>query len=151
MSAPAVSFPNATCLAATFSRPLARSMGEVLAADTKARGALCLLAPTINIQRSPLGGRAFESFSEDPTLSGHMAAEYIAGLQSEGVSATIKHFVCNDQEHHRVGQDSIVQPRALREIYLRPFQIAQQLSEPWAIMSSYNKVRIRAKLKANVS
>jgi beta-glucosidase len=119
-------------------------MGEVLAADTKARGALCLLAPTINIQRSPLGGRAFESLSEDPTLSGHIAAEYVGGLQSKGVSATIKHFICNDQEHDRVGQDSIVQPRALREIYLRPFQIAQKLAAPWAVMTSYNKVRFCA-------
>ena len=115
-------------------------MGVTLAADTKARGALCLLGPTLNIQRSPLGGRAFESFSEDPPLSGQVTAAYVKGLQSGGVSATVKHLVCNDQEHDRVGQDSIVQPRALREIYLRPFQIAQHLSQPWAYMTSYNKL-----------
>lgn len=115
-------------------------MGVVLAADTKARGALCLLGPTINIQRSPLGGRAFESFSEDPTLSGLISAAYSKALQDNGVSATPKHYLCNDQEHDRVGQDAIVQPRALREIYLRPFQITQALAKPWAIMSSYNKV-----------
>ena len=115
-------------------------MGEVLARETHARGAVCLLAPTINIQRSPLGGRAFESFSEDPTLSGELAASYVNGLQSSGVSATIKHFVCNDQEHERMGQDSIVSARALREVYLRPFQIAQAKSKPWAYMTSYNKL-----------
>ena len=99
-----------------------------------------MLAPTINIQRSPLGGRAFESFSEDPTLSGLIAASYINGLQGEGVSATIKHFVGNDQEHERMGEDSVISQRALREVYLRPFQIAQKLSTPWAYMTSYNKV-----------
>ena len=101
---------------------------------------MCLLAPTINIQRSPLGGRAFESFSEDPTLSGHIAAAYVNGLQAHGVSATIKHFVANDQEHERMGEDSIIDQRALREIYLRPFQIAHQLSRPLAYMTSYNKL-----------
>lgn len=115
-------------------------MGKVLADETRVRGATCLLAPTINIQRSPLGGRAFESYAEDPTLSGQIAAEYINGLQDNGVSAAIKHFVCNDQEHDRMGQDSIVSPRALREVYLRPFQIAQAKAQPWSYMTSYNKV-----------
>ncbi|GFZ49824.1 hypothetical protein JCM24511_07227 [Saitozyma sp. JCM 24511] len=136
----ATSFPNATCLAATFSLPLAESMGKVLASEAKARGALCLLAPTINIQRNPRGGRAFESFAEDPTLSGHVAAAYINGLQGAGVSATIKHFVCNDLEHERMGQDVVVGERALREVYLRPFHIAQRLADPWAYMTGYNKV-----------
>ena len=115
-------------------------MGSILALETKARGALCLLAPTINIQRHPRGGRAFESFSEDPHLSGTIAAAYVSGLQSNGVSACIKHFVCNDQEHERMGQDSVVQERPLREVYLRPFQIAQKLSQPWAYMTGYNKL-----------
>ncbi len=101
---------------------------------------MCLLAPTINIQRSPLGGRAFESFSEDPTLSGRLAAAYVNGLQGSGVSACIKHFVGNDQEHERNGEDSIIGERALREIYLRPFQIAQREAGPWAMMTAYNKV-----------
>lgn len=112
----------------------------LLAKESKARNAVCLLAPTINIQRSPLGGRAFESFSEDPTHSGLIAAAYVEGLQSENVSATIKHFVANDQEHERMGEDSIIEQRALREIYLRPFQIAQKKSQPWAYMTSYNKL-----------
>ncbi|WVR03693.1 hypothetical protein IAU60_000688 [Kwoniella sp. DSM 27419] len=137
---PASALPCATSLAATFSTDLLHEAGQLLALETKARNAVCLLAPTINIQRSPLGGRAFESFSEDPTLSGEMAAAYINGLQSGGVSATIKHFVGNDQEHERNGEDSIIAARPLREIYLRPFQIAQKKSTPQAYMTSYNKV-----------
>ncbi len=138
--APASALPNATCLAATFDDELVKLAGSLLAEETKARNAVCLLAPTINIQRSPLGGRAFESFSEDPTHSGLIAASYVNGLQGGGVSATIKHFVTNDQEHERMGQDSIVSPRALREIYLRPFQIAVKHSRPWAFMTAYNKL-----------
>ncbi|WWC71713.1 uncharacterized protein I206_105671 [Kwoniella pini CBS 10737] len=137
---PATALPNATCLAATFSDELAEMSGSLLAEETKARNASCLLAPTINIQRSPLGGRAFESFSEDPTLSGLMASSYINGLQNKGISATIKHFVANDQEHERMGQDSIISPRPLRDIYLKPFQIVQKKSKPWAFMTSYNKL-----------
>ncbi|WRT68235.1 uncharacterized protein IL334_005211 [Kwoniella shivajii] len=137
---PALAFPNATCLGATFSTEIAELMGSLLAEETKSRNASCLLAPTINIQRSPLGGRAFESFSEDPTHSGLLAASYINGLQDKGVSATIKHFVANDQEHERMGEDSIIASRPLRDIYLRPFQIAQKHSKPWAFMTSYNKV-----------
>ncbi|KAL1411913.1 hypothetical protein Q8F55_002899 [Vanrija albida] len=136
----ATALPNATCLAATFSAPLAEAAGHLLAAEAKARGAVCLLAPTVNIQRTPLGGRAFESFSEDPTLSGLMAASYVNGLQAAGVSATIKHFIGNDQEHERNGANSIIAPRPLREVYLRPFQIAERLAHPDAYMTSYNRI-----------
>lgn len=136
----ATALPNATCVASTFSSDLVHEAGGLLAAEAKARGASCLLAPTINIQRSPLGGRAFESFSEDPTLSGLMAASYINGLQEAGISPAIKHFVANDQEHERNGADSIIAPRPLREVYLRPFQIAQKLAKPWSYMTSYNKL-----------
>lgn len=137
---PAVVLPNSTCLAATFSADLTRQAAQLLAAETKARRSVCLLAPTINICRSPLGGRTFESFSEDPTLSGLMAAAYVQALQQEGISAAIKHFLANDQEHERMGQDAIIGPRALREIYLRPFQIAQSRAQPWSYMTSYNKL-----------
>ncbi|BEJ10876.1 hypothetical protein CspHIS471_0102980 [Cutaneotrichosporon sp. HIS471] len=136
----ASAIPSATCLASSFSTDLISEAGGLLAEEAKARGAVCLLAPTINIQRSPLGGRAFESFSEDPTLSGRIASAYINGLQGAGVSACIKHFVGNDQEHERNGEDSIIGDRALREVYLRPFQIAQREAEPWAMMTAYNKV-----------
>ncbi|KAK8864555.1 hypothetical protein IAR55_001805 [Kwoniella newhampshirensis] len=137
---PASALPSSTCLGATFSTSLIGSAGSLLAEETKARNAVCLLAPTVNIQRSPLGGRAFESFSEDPTLSGEMAAAYINGLQAKGVSATIKHFVANDQEHERMGSDSVVASRPLREVYLRPFHIAQRKSQPQAYMTSYSKL-----------
>ncbi|ADV23736.1 Beta-glucosidase, putative [Cryptococcus gattii WM276] len=137
---PASALPSATSLASTFSPDLVHSAGSLLALETLARNAVCLLAPTINIQRSPLGGRAFESYSEDPTLSGLIAAAYVAGLQEGGVSAAIKHFVGNDQEHERMGEDSTIAPRALREIYLRPFQIALKRSKPQAFMTAYNKL-----------
>ena len=99
-----------------------------------------ILGPTVNMQRSPLGGRGFESYSEDPVLSGNLSAATIKGIQSRGVAATIKHFVCNDQEHERQSMDAIVSERALREIYLMPFQIAERDARPMCYMTSYNKV-----------
>lgn len=105
-----------------------------------AKGAHVLLGPTVNMQRGPLGGRAFESFSEDPVLAGSCAAAVIRGVQDTHVVATIKHFVANDQEHERMAVDSLVTQRALREIYLLPFQIAVRDSKPGAFMTSYNKV-----------
>lgn len=92
------------------------------------------------MQRSPLGGRGFESYSEDPVLAGAMSAATVQGIQTRGVAATLKHFVCNDQEHERMGVNSIVSDRALREIYLLPFQIAQRDAQPWCYMTSYNRV-----------
>ena len=96
-------------------------MGKVLAAECKAKSSVILLAPTCNIQRSPLGGRGFESFSEDPHLNGKIAAAYVNGLQSTGVSACIKHFVANDQEDARTAVSTEISERALREIYLYPY------------------------------
>ena len=95
------------------------------------------------MQRSPLGGRGFESYSEDPYLAGMMAAAMIRGIQSRGVAATIKHFVCNDQEHDRQAVDAVVTERALREIYLMPFQIALREAKPMCYMTAYNKVNGR--------
>jgi beta-glucosidase len=122
-------------LAAEYQSPLSLSLAvpvsaapSRLAAETRARKSVCLLGPTINVPRSPLCGRTFEQFSEDPTLSGQLAAAYINGLQAGGISPTVKHFVGNEQEHERNGVDSIIEPRAFREIYLRPFQIAEKLS-----------------------
>ncbi|KAE9389742.1 glycoside hydrolase family 3 protein [Gymnopus androsaceus JB14] len=139
-STPAQCLPCATSLASTFDLDLIREAGEFLAAETKIKSSVILLAPTCNIQRSPLGGRAFESFSEDPYLSGRMASAYVDGLQSQGVSATIKHFVANDQEHERTAADSVMSERALREIYLYPFMLAQKLAKPWAFMTSYGRI-----------
>lgn len=97
---------------------------------------------TINIQRSPLGGRGFESYSEDPELSGTLAKYYVKGLQDKGIAATIKHFVANDQEFERMSMSSEVSERALREIYLRAFEIPLRESEykPWAVMTAYNRM-----------
>ncbi|OCK81111.1 glycoside hydrolase family 3 protein [Lepidopterella palustris CBS 459.81] len=137
---PAACFPCGTAMGATWDVTLMRTAGELMGKEVKAKGGHVLLGPTVNIQRSPLGGRGFESFSEDPTLSGNIAAAVIQGVQSKGVAATIKHYVCNDQEHDRMGINAIVTERALREIYLKPFQIVQRDAKPRAYMTSYNKV-----------
>jgi beta-glucosidase len=129
-----------TALGATWDTDLIRKGGALQGAEAIAKGASVLLGPTVNMQRSPLGGRGFESFGEDPFLAGAMGAATVQGIQSTGVSATIKHFVCNDQEHERMAVDSIVSERALREIYLMPFQIAQRDAKPWCYMTAYNRV-----------
>ncbi|KAK9481527.1 glycoside hydrolase superfamily [Lipomyces starkeyi] len=137
---PAACFPCGTALGATWNTALLTDAGTLMGVEAKAKGAHVILGPTVNMQRSPLGGRGFESFSEDPVLSGLSASAIINGIQSENVVATIKHFVGNDQEHERHAVNSIISQRALREIYLLPFQIAIKDSQPDAIMSAYNKV-----------
>jgi beta-glucosidase len=137
---PAACFPCGTDLAATWDIDLIEAGGALMGGEARAKGASVLLGPTVNIQRSSLGGRGFESFSEDPVLAGYMAAATVAGIQSTGVIATIKHFVCNDQEHERQSANSVVSERAMREIYLLPFQIAQRDAKPKAYMTAYNKV-----------
>ncbi|CAG7915901.1 unnamed protein product [Penicillium olsonii] len=139
-SVPAACLPCGTAIGATFDRDLAVEVGHILAAEAKAKGAHVILGPTINIARGPLGGRGFESYSEDPVLSGILAGHYCKGLKERNISATLKHFVCNDQEHERMAVNSIVTDRAMREIYLLPFQIAIALGSPEAIMTAYNKV-----------
>ncbi|KAL9100857.1 MAG: hypothetical protein Q9163_003823 [Psora crenata] len=137
---PSACLPCATALGATFDKDLLRKAGRLLGQECKAKGAHILLGPTINIQRGPLGGRGFESFTEDPYLSGTLAGEYCLGVQEEDIITTPKHFVCNDQEHERMAVNSIVTHRALREIYLMPFMLALKRARPAAVMSSYNKV-----------
>ncbi|KAF2086366.1 glycoside hydrolase family 3 protein [Saccharata proteae CBS 121410] len=137
---PAACFPCGTALAATWDRNLIQEGGRLMGKEAIAKGVHVILGPTMNMQRSPLGGRGFESFSEDPCLSGEMGAATILGIQSTGVAATAKHFVCNDQEHERQAVDSILTERALREIYLKPFEIACETGGPWAIMTAYNRV-----------
>jgi beta-glucosidase len=137
---PAACFPCGTGLGATWDSELLEAAGRVMADEARAKGASVILGPTINMQRSPLGGRGFESFSEDPHLSGSLAAAEIRGIQENGLSATIKHFVCNDQEHERQRVDVVISERALREIYLMPFQIALKDGDPKCFMTSYNKV-----------
>ncbi len=137
---PAACFPCGTGLGSSFDVELAREVGDMLGQECHHKGAHVLLGPTMNIQRSPLGGRGFESFSEDPNLSGHLAAAYVQGVQGQKVAATLKHFVGNEQEFERFSNDSIIPIRALREIYLEPFRIAQKLSKPECYMSGYNRV-----------
>jgi beta-glucosidase len=133
-------FPCGISLAATWNKNLLYQVGQHLAEEAKARSANVLLAPTICMHRHPLGGRNFESFSEDPLLTGKLAAQYVQGLQGQGVAATIKHFVGNEQETHRLTIDSLIRERPLRELYLRPFEIAIREANPWAVMSSYNLI-----------
>ncbi|TFK64154.1 glycoside hydrolase family 3 protein [Pluteus cervinus] len=141
MGTPAKCLPSSTALGATFDPQVVEEVGlKLLAPEAKLRAASLILAPTANIQRHPLGGRSFESFSEDPYLSGIISAAYINGVQKGGVGATMKHFVGNDKENDRQGYDSVVAERPLREIYLMPFMLAQKYSEPWAIMTAYNRV-----------
>jgi len=129
-----------TGLAATWDTTLVKRGGALQGDEAIAKGASVILGPTTNMQRSPLGGRGFESFSEDPYLAGAMSAATIKGIQSTGVAATIKHYVCNDQEDQRQSVDSILTERALREIYLMPFMIAEKESRPDCYMTAYNKV-----------
>ncbi|KAF8061827.1 beta-glucosidase [Lyophyllum atratum] len=141
MGTPAKCLPSATALGATWDTQLIEEVGlKLLAPEAKLRAASVVLAPTCNIQRSPLGGRSFESFSEDPLLSGLLAAAYVRGIQNGGVGTAIKHFVGNDKENDRQGYDSIISPRALREIYLIPFMLAQKYAKPWSMMTAYNRV-----------
>src|SRR3989440_4679468 len=136
----AACFPAGISLASTWNTDLVERVGQALAREAKMKGAQVLLAPTVNIQRSPLGGRNFECFSEDPFLSPRLAVAYITGLQREGVGASIKHYVCNDEEFERFSISSEVRERALREIYLAPFEAAVRECQPWTIMAAYNLV-----------
>ncbi|CAK7217539.1 hypothetical protein SCUCBS95973_003189 [Sporothrix curviconia] len=136
----AACFPASSSIAATFDGDLAQRIGVALGEEAASKGARCLLAPTVCIQRHPLGGRNFETYSEDPLLSGTMARRMIAGIQTTGaVGATIKHLVANEQEACRTTSDSRMTERALREIYLRPFELAiKSDAPPYAVMTSYN-------------
>lgn len=134
-------FPCGTALAATWDPALVQEVGEHLGHEARAKGAHLLLGPTVNIHRHPLAGRNFECYSEDPHLTARTAVAYISGVQSTGVGACIKHFVANDSEFERFTMSSEVPERALREIYLRPFEVAMAEARPVAVMGAYNKLR----------
>lgn len=140
MSPTAAATPVGMALGATWNPDLVEKVTSVLADEVKDKAGHILLAPTVNIHRTPIAGRNFECFSEDPYLSGMIASSYIKGLQDNGIGACIKHFIANDQEFERSSISSEVDERTLREIYLEPFRIAIRNAKPWAVMSSYNRV-----------
>lgn len=139
-SVKAASFPVGIALAATWNPRLVEEIGQALAEEALSKGARVLLAPTVNVHRSTLNGRNFECYSEDPFLTGEIAVAYIRGLQGRGVAATIKHFAGNESEFERTTINSEIEERALREIYLPPFEAAVKRAGVWAVMTAYNKV-----------
>ncbi len=139
-SLPATCFPTASCTASTWNVELIRKMGEAIAEECIALNVDVVLGPGANMKRSPLGGRNFEYFSEDPYLAGEMAANFINGVQNKGVGTSLKHFAANNQEFQRFSISSEVDERTLREIYLPAFEKAVKQAKPWTVMCSYNKL-----------
>ncbi len=137
---PTAAFPVGIALGASWNVALVQEVGEHLAREALGKGAGVLLAPTINLFRSSVNGRNFEAYSEDPRLTGALAVAYVRGLQSRGVAATVKHFVGNESEFERGTISSDIPERALRELYLRPFEMAVKDGGAWAVMSAYNKL-----------
>ena len=135
--------PCGTSLGASWDPALVQEIGAVLGEEARTKGSRVLLAPTINLHRHPLGGRGFECYSEDPLLSGKIAAGFVRGVQSRGVAATAKHFVANESEFERTTISSVVDERSLRELYFVPFEIAAQEAGLLAVMTSYNRVNGR--------
>jgi len=137
---PATCFPTAVALASSWNEKLLEKVGEAIAEECLAEGVSILLGPGVNIKRSPLCGRNFEYYSEDPYLSSEMAASFIKGVQSKGVGTSLKHFVANNQEHRRMSISAMIDERTLREIYLASFEGAIKKSRPWTVMAAYNRV-----------
>ncbi|MDA8952902.1 glycoside hydrolase family 3 C-terminal domain-containing protein [Pseudomonadales bacterium] len=139
-SIPATCFPTASSLASSWDRELMHDVGAALGEHCVEENVTVLLGPGMNIKRHPLCGRNFEYFSEDPLISGEIAAALVSGIQSQGVGACLKHFAVNNQEFGRMYMDAIVDPRTLREIYLKGFEIAVKKSAPWMVMCAYNRL-----------
>ncbi|MCX2728585.1 glycoside hydrolase family 3 C-terminal domain-containing protein [Thermomicrobium sp. 4228-Ro] len=137
---PAAAFPAPVLLGATWDPELVKRVGHALAEEAETKGVHVVLAPTINIQRTSLGGRNFECFSEDPWLTARLAVAYVRGLQERGIGACIKHYVANDQEFERMTISVEVSERTLREVYLFPFAVAIAEADPWCVMAAYNRL-----------
>ena len=139
-SLPATCFPPAVTLASSWDRRLIRTVGAALGREARAQGVDVVLGPGIEIKRSPLCGRNFEYYSEDPLLAGRLAGAMVEGIQSQGVAACVKHYAANNQETDRLRVSADVDERPLREIYLRAFEIAIREGHPWTVMSAYNRI-----------
>ncbi len=139
-SVPATCFPTASALAATWNRDLIYQVGEALGEECRQEKVGVILGPGANIKRSPLCGRNFEYFSEDPYLTGEIAKSHINGVQSQGIGTSLKHYAVNNQEYRRMTIDAIIDERALREIYLTGYEIAIKEAQPWTVMCAYNKI-----------
>jgi beta-glucosidase len=139
-SLPATCFPTESALGASWDVDLVREIGQAIATEAQAAGVQVVLGPGANLKRSPLCGRNFEYFSEDPVLTGRLAAAFVTGLQERGVGASVKHLVANESETGRMLTDSVVDERTLREVYLRPFEIVVDTADPWTLMAAYNRL-----------
>ncbi len=137
---PSLSLPSATCVAATWDRTALHSIGAISASEARRKGVDVVLGPTINLHRSPRGGRHFECYSEDPFLTGELAVAYIRGVQEQGVAATPKHYVGNDSENERFTYEAIIDEQTMHELYLAPFEAAVREANAWVIMAAYNGV-----------
>lgn len=139
-SKPATCYPTPAAIASSWDRSLAEQVGSALGAECQSENIAILLSPGVNMKRSPLCGRNFEYFSEDPCITGEMASSYVTGLQNQGVGASLKHFAANNQEHKRFLVDSIIDERTLRELYLAGFEQVVKEARPWSVMCAYNKL-----------
>lgn len=136
----AISYPNLCLLACSWDKELLKTIGGYIGDDAVEHGVDVLLAPGVNIKRTPTGGRNFEYFSEDPLLTGELAAAFVNGVQSRGVAACVKHFVCNDRENGRFSYNVNIDEKTLREVYVKPFETVIDKATPKCVMSAYNRV-----------